>query len=144
MKLLQNLLLLLIPVTTVRNQVTNFFYSTHVYPLKLAYVEIELETAEQILGDTKNFLDWRELKIRKMNKTRKVVGNVTYHASIDNSYVAVTTLYKKQGGEYRLMPYTLPKMGYCDFLNSDKYFVKDIVESSNFPYPFPCPFPNVS
>jgi hypothetical protein len=122
----------------------NLVRSIHVLPLKLAYVELDLEKAEQTFGDTENFLDFRELKIRKMNKTRKVVGNVTYHASIDNTYIAACSLYKKQGGEYRMMPYTLPKMGYCDFLNSDKYFVRDIVKASNFPYPFPCPFPQVS
>jgi hypothetical protein len=78
-----------------------------------------------------------------MNKTRKLVGNVTYHVPVDNSYIAITNLYKKQGGEYRMMPYTLPKKGYCDFVNSEKLFVEDLIKASNFPYPFPCPFPKV-
>jgi hypothetical protein len=106
-------------------------------------------------------MDWRGLKIRRMNKTRKLMGDLIYHATLDNSYIGSAGIYKKQGGEYRLMPYTIsfivtrlivtkdasaytiPKMGFCDFLNADKYFVKDIVDASNYPYPFPCPFPNV-
>jgi hypothetical protein len=79
-----------------------------------------------------------------VNKTRKVVGNVTYHVPLDDSFIAVTNLYKKQGGEYRLTPYTLPKKGFCDFINSDEHFIGDVVKNSNFPYPFPCPFPKVS
>jgi hypothetical protein len=99
---------------------------------------------KQTFGDTAKFVDWSQLKVRKMNKTRKMAGNVTYHVPLDNSFITFSNLYKKQGGEYRLMPYTLPKEGFCDFMGSDKYFTADLVKASNFPYPFPCPFPAVS
>jgi hypothetical protein len=100
-----------------------------------------MESVKQTSGDTENFVDWSQLKVRKIDKIRKLVGNVTYHVPLDNSYFATTNIYKKQGGEYRLMPYTLPKKGLCDFMNSEKFFVESLVKNSSFPYPFPCPFP---
>lgn len=104
---------------------------------------MEVENVKQTAGDTKKFIDWSQLKVRKMDKTRKILGNVTYHVPLDNTYLVVTYLHKKQGGEYRLTPYSLPRKGFCDFVNSEKFFVQELIKNSNFPFPFPCPFPTV-
>ena len=99
---------------------------------------------KQEFGDVDNFLDWTKLKSKKVNKTRQMVGSLIYHTDIDNSYLIETAVFKKQGGEYRLMPYKLPKKGFCDFIASDELFVKDLVEYTNFTYPVPCPLVKVS
>lgn len=40
---------------------------------------------------------------------------------------------KKQGGEYRYLPYTIPPSPYCDALESDKYFYPEIAKYSDLP-----------
>lgn len=47
--------------------------------------------------------------------------------------------YKKQGGEYRLMPFKSPARNFCDFLNDDLFFYKSFSEVTDFPYPLACP-----
>lgn len=105
-------------------------------------MEVEIQRVEQI-GDT-NYVDFSQLKVRKIDGERKVVGNATFHAILDNSYLASCLVYKKAGGEYRLQPYRLPEMPFCSFLDTDIYGYPELAASSDFPKPVPCPFPNVS
>lgn len=55
----------------------------------------------------------------------------------------LTSMYTKQGGEYRLQPYKLPATGFCDAFNKDPYFFPEFAKVSNLTLPIPCPFPQV-
>ncbi|XP_070505980.1 uncharacterized protein [Chironomus tepperi] len=44
-----------------------------------------------------------------------------------------TKLLKKQGGEYRYMPYGTPLTPYCDICTSDIYVYPEIAKYSDFP-----------
>ena len=48
-------------------------------------------------------------------------------------------MYLKQGGEYRELPYKLPKKPICDFVNEDSFFIPKTVNVSDITLPFSCP-----
>ena len=102
-------------------------------------MDLEVESMKQVFGDVDNFVDWTKLKTRRVNKTRQIVGSLMYHTEVDNSYLIETALFQKQGGEYRLTPYKMPKKRFCDFLAADEFFVDDLVKHSNFSDPITCP-----
>jgi hypothetical protein len=85
------------------------------------------------------YLDYTKLKIRKINKTRMIVGEMTVNREIDNTFLGQASIYVKQGNEYRLMPYRLPPKGFCDTHNEDIYFFPQVVEASDWTLPLPCP-----
>lgn len=90
-------------------------------------------------------MDGSGIKVKKLNRTtRGLVGNITYHVPLDDSYFVEAHFYKKQGGEYRLMPYKVPPTGFCKAVKNDIYFYPDLAKFSNYPMPFPCPFTPVS
>lgn len=101
-------------------------------------MEIEVQRIEQL--NEPKFIDYTELKIKKVNKERKIVGNTTFHVDLDNDVIGVVYLFQKQGGEYRLMPYKLQNKGICDFFNDDNIFYPEYSAVSDFALPFPCPF----
>jgi hypothetical protein len=111
---------------------------------QVCYVELIVDKIEQRYGDQHTFQDWSNIKVKKVNKTRTILGNATFHVPTDNSYKISNSLYKLQGGEYRLTPFQYPKMGFCDILSKDVYFMPDLAKVSDFSYPFVCPLPAVS
>ena len=62
----------------------------------------------------------------------------------DNSYTVSVKSFKKQGGEFRLMPYKLDRKKYCDFFNDDSYIFPEFVKYSDFKLPLPCPLVKVN
>lgn len=108
-----------------------------------AYMEIEIHNCEQTFGDRDNFIDFSDLKVRKMNKTtRGIFGKMVIHTELDNSYIASVKVFVKQGGEYRALPYKVQK-AICDFCNEDEFLFPDLVAASDIPMPMPCPIPKV-
>lgn len=103
---------------------------------------MSLERAEQLSGDT-NFIDWTTMKVTKVNRTRLLVGKPIYHVPLDDSYFMEGSLYKNQGGQYRLTPFKVMRVGFCTLMSNEKFFVKDLSKSSELPYPVPCPLPSV-
>jgi len=92
------------------------------------------------------YIDMTGLKVRRENKTRKIFGKIIYHSAFDNSHVVEMAAFKKQGGEYRLLPYKLAPQNFCDFFNTPSFkpYFDELTETTDFPYPLPCPFGNVS
>lgn len=105
------------------------------------YLEIDLKLVEQL--NDRTFFDYSNLKIRKVNKTRQVIGNVTYNIPLDDTFVSSISIYIKQGNQYRLMPYKLPKKPNSEFYNDDKIFYPEIAAVSDLPFPYPNPLPVV-
>lgn len=104
-----------------------------------AYLDIEILKVEQ-LSDNK-YVDYSGLYVKKVNKTKKLFGNTTYHIDLDNTFFIGATVYMKQGGEYRLMPFKLKKKEICDFYNEDKFFYDEMCKFSDWEIPFKCPQP---
>lgn len=111
-----------------------------------AYFEVEIQYIEQL--DDKKFADISKLKVRKVDKIRRVYGQVEFKISLDNSNTVEIIAFKKQGGEYRRLPYRIPSGRFCDFYEEgsqgDVMFYQHMANLSTLPYPAPCPYPNVS
>lgn len=102
-------------------------------------MEIEIQNAAQTFGDKDNFLDFSELKVKKINKTtRGMFGKIIQHVTLDNSYTVSVNALAKQGGEYRPLPYKVEK-GACDFCKEDEFLYPELVATSDIPDPLPCP-----
>jgi hypothetical protein len=80
-----------------------------------------------------------DVKVRKINKKRGFHGIVILNENVDNSFEQEMTMWKKQGGEYREMPFSIPKKDMCKFYGEDKTSYEDFANASDFPYPFECP-----
>jgi hypothetical protein len=113
---------------------------------QFAYFDIEFQQIVQTSGDTENFIDATNLKIRKIpgTKTRGIFGSATIYGEIDNTFQAYCNIYVKQGGEYRLMPFKIQPQPVCDVINNEKTYLPKFIEVSNFTQPVPCPFPKVN
>lgn len=83
-----------------------------------SYFDVDLDRFE-ILEQDSSIIDWSSLKIRKVNKNRSLVGDMKVHATLDNDVIIQVKGYKKQGGEYRLMPYKVQPTPLCEFVEND-------------------------
>lgn len=108
----------------------------------IAYFDVEIQRFEQYSDTT--YADYRSLKVRKNNKTRKLYGNITINKPFDNKFTVSMVTFTKQGGEYRMLPYKLPEKQFCDFFNEDDLFYPELTEYSDFTNPIRCPLPVVS
>jgi hypothetical protein len=90
-------------------------------------------------------VDWSNMKVKKLNKTtRGMAGSfIVKSADLDNNMQVLVQFWKKQGGEFRQMPYKFPSKNLCDFFNEDPHFIPGVFEVSNIPSPLPCPVPRV-
>lgn len=126
--------------------ILNFIYNfSSIFHLQNAYFDIEYHKFEQKVGDRDHFADISKIKIRKINgtKDRGLFGPVIVHGPIDDSFLWHTSLYVKQGGEYRLHPFKIPTEEFCKGINNDLHFVPGVAEKSNLTLPMPCPIINV-
>lgn len=108
-----------------------------------SYFDIELRHVNQISG-MENVADYTGLKVKRLTKkTRGIFGNLTVTGVLDDSYLIGVNAARKQGGEYRLLPYRIPPKPICTFINEDTYIYPELSASSDFPLPMPCPLPLV-
>jgi hypothetical protein len=91
------------------------------------------------------FADWSGVRVRKINKTAKaIVGTIQIHApDLNNKNSIEVQLYRKQGGQYRQLPFKSENTPACDAVNADAFFYPDVVKHSDLLRPMPCPFPQV-
>lgn len=87
-------------------------------PVLPSYFDVQLDRFEQLYADPE-YGDWSGIKVRKVNKTRSIIGEMKFFKPIGNDMIMEGLSYKKQGNEYRLMPYHRAKEGFCDVLASE-------------------------
>lgn len=107
----------------------------------VAYIDLEIRDLKQVFGF--NISDFTSLKVRKFNKTSRVIrGNIIVKTlDFGNQLQATALFFRKQGGEYRLMPYKVFPKKLCNYFNDDIFFYDDLTRHSNIPEkPVPCPF----
>lgn len=104
-------------------------------------MDIELKLVEQL--NDRTYIDYSSLKVRKVNKTRMIIGNTTYNIPLDDTFLSSVAVYVKQGNQYRLMPFKIPKKPNSKFYNDDKMYYPDLAAVSDMPIPYPNPFPVV-
>lgn len=98
-----------------------------------------LEKFEQVFAN-KDFSDWN-LKVGRKNKTmRALFGEVIVKTTEGNDVKMQAETFKKQGGEYRKMPYKISEAPFCDVARDDTYVYQDLAKDSDFPEKFKCPF----
>ena len=73
------------------------------------------------------------MKVKKINKTRSVVGEVIIYQPLGNEIIVEGRGFMKQGGEYRQMPYRFPQTPMCQFYENDAYVYPELAEKSDFP-----------
>ncbi|KAG5679007.1 hypothetical protein PVAND_008616 [Polypedilum vanderplanki] len=95
------------------------------------YFEVNLDRFE-ILYENKSIWEWH-LKVRKVNKTRSIVGYVLTKVPIGDDFKSEGRLLKKQGGEYRYLPYGYPPTPKCTLMANDRYMYPDVAKNSDFP-----------
>ena len=83
-----------------------------------SYFDVQMDRFEVMEQDTR-YTDWSEMKIRKVSKVRSLIGHVKIEVPVGNNVLVEGKAYKKQGGEYRLMPYHVSPLPLCDYLGSD-------------------------
>lgn len=110
----------------------------------LEYFDFQVQTCEQN-GGNKSLIDYSGLKVRKVKGVRKLFGDVIYHISMDNTIGVEGYAYIKQGGEYRRLPFKIPRKQFCKFFYEEIYFYPEFAKASDFPPPetATCPLPNV-
>lgn len=107
------------------------------------YLDIEFQSCEQTLGQ-ETFADFG-LKVKRVNKTtRGFFGTVVLRVTADDSFQASAQLWKKQGGEYRKLPYNFPPGNLCDSLGKDIYVFPELAQVADIEYPVPCPMEPVN
>lgn len=86
------------------------------------------------------------VRVKKVNKTRSIVGYIFYYEPFGNNIKVEIRTLKKQGGEYRYMPYKQVPEAFCDVLAKDKYIYPDVAKHSDFPEDIErnCPLPAVN
>jgi hypothetical protein len=62
---------------------------------------------------------------------------------MDDNYKVRVKMYRKQGGEYRLLPFKFPEQEFCSAIQNDPYVYPDIAKHSNISYPLECPIADV-
>lgn len=94
-----------------------------------SYFDAQMDRFE-VLYQNLSYSDFSQLKVRKVNKVRSLVGEIKFFVPFGNDITIEAKAYKKQGGEYRQMPYKFPPMPFCDFLIQDrkiKFYVELIL-----------------
>lgn len=84
-------------------------------------------------------LDFSGLKVKKLGKDRALFGLAVIHFPFDDSFTVEGILYLKQGGEYRPLPFKLPKKPLCKFVNEDVFFFPKAPNVSEITFPMACP-----
>lgn len=83
-----------------------------------AYFDVQLDRISVNFTDPK-FLS-SNLKIRKVKKVRSIVGEIIWHIPLDDNLTSEAKFLKKQGNEYRYMPYTYnAPLGLCSAILKD-------------------------
>lgn len=95
-----------------------FCYFGKVHSALPQYFDIQLDRFEVLYADPK-VVEFNNIKVRKINKTRSIIGNISYHVPIDENMICITKVLKKQGNEYKYLPYRVPPTGLCEVFRSD-------------------------
>ena len=104
-------------------------------------MQLCLQTAGNI-----SLIDYSDLRIRKDQGIRKLYGRAIFHIPMGNTYEVEGFSYIKQGGEYRRLPFKVPRKKFCNFFFEDVFFYPDFQNASDFPpsdFKY-CPLANVS
>jgi hypothetical protein len=109
-----------------------------------SFYDVELQNLISKFSD--GLIDLSQMRVRRVKgtKERGMSGPWINHGPIDNSFKFKVTFFKKQGGEYRLLPYNMPLSEFCSAINNEPYAMPDFARHSNFTLPVPCPLVNVS
>ncbi|KAL7015790.1 hypothetical protein ACKWTF_016680 [Chironomus riparius] len=97
-----------------------------------AYFDVQIDRVEQIFADEK-YTDWTGVKVKKLNKTRSVIGDVIIYQPLGDEIIVEGRGFMKQGGEYRQMPYRFPQTPMCQFYANDAYVYPELADKSDFP-----------
>ncbi|CAG9805781.1 unnamed protein product [Chironomus riparius] len=108
---------------------------------KTKFFEVILDRVEVLYEDPKFFET--HLRVKKVNKTRTLVGYADIRQAIGNDCDAELKTLKKQGGEYRYSPYKVSAIPLCEGLASDTYVYPEFAANSDFPLDIAnnCPIP---
>lgn len=88
---------------------------------KPAYFDVQLDRFDVVESD-KEVYDLSNIKVRKVNKIRSLVGEWIIKQPTGNDVIFEIKIYKKQGNEYRLLPYKVLPQPLCDVFSADGKF----------------------
>jgi hypothetical protein len=76
-------------------------------------------------------MDFTTLKIKRVNKTRVFYGKIVHHVEFDDTFIMTENILKKQGGEYRLLPFKVDATPACSFYQQDKVVYSELANVSD-------------
>ncbi|CAO1397777.1 unnamed protein product [Diamesa tonsa] len=98
------------------------------WPGAVGYLDVTVTRGEVMKGDS-SYIDFSQLKVKKINREHVIIGNGTFLKDIGNDVQCKILLSKKQGGEYRLTQFKIPVKGFCDFWDTETFLVPDLQNS---------------
>lgn len=107
---------------------------------QVSSLELRFDKVDHV--GTTEYVDATSLKIKRVEKDRKLFGKFIVKVPLNNSVQVKVSAFSKTGSGWNLLPYKIEKPA-CNFFTDDKYFYPDLVNFSNFPLPMPCPIPAV-
>lgn len=77
-----------------------------------AYFDLQLDHIE-VLEQNPEIMNFN-LRIRKVNKVRSIIGKIIAFIPFDEKLICEIKGLKKQGNEYKYLPYRMPSTSICD------------------------------
>lgn len=101
-----------------------------------AFKEADLRYFEALVPNATKHVNFDKLRIKKVNKTHHLfLGELEVFNEFGNDYKVSGLMFKAAGNDYKLMPYKLPPLGWCEFIKSElmKKMYLEFKAVSDFP-----------
>lgn len=110
-------------------------YSVHL--ISSAFTEASLNGVDVLTKNAKEHVNFDKLKVKRMNRTHHgFLGELEVFEEFGNQYTITGLIYKQQGYEYRLTPFKLGPLGWCEFIEKYDFLYKEFLPPvSDFPAP---------
>lgn len=109
------------------------FYSFQL--ISTGFIEASLNGVEVLTKNAKEHVNFDKLKVKRMNRTHHgFLGELEVFEDFGNQYTITGLIYQQQGYEYRLTPFKLGPLGWCEFIEKYDFLYKEFLAPvSDFP-----------
>ena len=92
-------------------------------------------------NDDTTFADFTQMRVQHYNRTERVwAGNMTFFVDVGDEFEVESRLYKNSGNQYKITPYKIARIAFCDAVQKENQF-EFLIKVSNLPAKEVCPWP---
>lgn len=102
---------------------------------------MSLTHVKVLLPGDKTVANVDKFRVRKVNKTHLLIGEIETFIDIGDELSLFCTSYRKAGNDYKLMPYKIGPAPVCKFIDGEKLLYPDFQKKTDFPDLGVCPWP---